>query len=116
MLKMATAQRCECCGSRVGALFLELHCIPEIHEGDRDRNPVQHILIVCPGCHASIHARSVPRWEQRLLVVTRRRETEEKIRKVFFQKPYTAPPSPDPADLFAAAFSSGEIDLFLNGA
>jgi len=63
-----------------------------------------------------MHTCAVPEREQRLLVGTRRREVECRIRKVFRQRAYVPPPSPDPEELFASALSSGGIDLFINGA
>jgi hypothetical protein len=63
-----------------------------------------------------MHSCAVPEREQRLLVGTRTTEIESRIRKVFRQKAYVPPPSPDPDELFASALSSGGIDLFLNGA
>ncbi|QQR70972.1 MAG: hypothetical protein IPI71_00035 [Methanolinea sp.] len=53
MLKAATGQRCECCGRMVGAHVLELHCIPGMADHLRDRDATSHILVLCPGCHAS---------------------------------------------------------------
>jgi len=97
-----------------GAPFLELHCVPGI--SDQDRDHTLHILVLCPRCHVSMHAYDVPEREQRLLVDARPAETEEKIRRVFLQKPYTPPPSPDPEELFLSVFASGEMDIFLNGA
>lgn len=114
MLKKAADQRCECCGGRFPSRFLELHNIPGMASQDTD--PVPHILILCPVCHTSLHIRSVPEQEQRLLVETRPADTEQRFRKVFRQKPYTPPPSPDPEELFALALSAGGMDLFLNGA
>ncbi|MGB4234684.1 MAG: hypothetical protein WBJ52_01260 [Methanoregulaceae archaeon] len=116
MLKAATGQRCECCGRMVGAHVLELHCIPGIADHLRARDATSHILVLCPGCHASMHTHNVPEREQRLLVDARPAETEERIRKVFLQRPYTPPPSPDPEELFASVFASGGMDIFLNGA
>ncbi len=113
MLKKATGQQCECCGCRISSWLLELHCIPG---ADDQEDPVSGILVLCPVCHASMHNRSVPKREQRLLVEARPSETEQRIRKVFRQKPYTPPDSPDPEDLFTSAFSTGGMDLFLNGA
>lgn len=114
MLKQATDQRCECCGIRISSRLLELHCIPGM--GDREGDPVSGILILCPVCHASMHTRSVPEREQRLLVETRPAEIEQRIRRVFRQKPYAPPDSADPEELFASALSSSGMDLFLNGA
>lgn len=112
MLKMATDQRCECCGDRIAPGLLQIHCIPGMIDG----NPVSSILILCPVCHTSMHTLSVPGRDQRLLVRSRRAETERRIRRVFREKPYHPPPSPDPEELFASALSAGGMDLFLNGA
>ncbi|NYT16429.1 MAG: hypothetical protein GKC06_00240 [Methanomicrobiales archaeon] len=116
MLKMTTDQQCECCGNRIFPLLLEIHCIPGTNDRDRHDDPVMHILLLCPACHTSMHTCAVPEREQRLLVRTRRRDVECRIRKVFRQSAYVPPPSPDPEELFASALSSGGIDLFLNGA
>jgi hypothetical protein len=116
MLKMATDQQCECCGSRIPPLLLEIHRIPGVSDRDLHEDPVTHILLLCPACHTSMHTCAVPEREQRLLIGTRRTETECRMRKVFQQKAYVPPPPPDPEELFASALSPGGIDLFLNGA
>jgi len=105
---MATDQRCECCGRRISPSLLEVHCIPGVRVREREDDPIMHILLLCPACHGSMHSCAVPEREQRLLIGTRTTEIESRIRKVFQQKAYVPPPSPEPDELFASALSSGE--------
>jgi hypothetical protein len=76
-----------------------------------------HILLLCPGCHVSMHRLEISPYQQHLLVKARRQETAGRMQKAFLPgRSYSPPECLDPADLFASALTAGGIDLFLNGA
>ncbi len=116
-LKRATGERCECCGGEIPASFLEVHCIPEMGPEGETGDHSLHILLLCQGCHASMHRLDIPPDQQHLLVKARHQETVQRIQKALLPgRRYSPPECPEPADLFASALAPGGMDLFLNGA
>jgi hypothetical protein len=116
MVIRATGGRCECCGAEATPHDLEIHHLsPEVTAKERD--PADLLLILCNGCHRSIHREAIDDRIIRTLVDARPARTSIRIRKILSRsRPYSPPDCGDPAELFSLAVGFGGTDLFLNGA
>jgi hypothetical protein len=116
MVIRAADSRCECCGAKVPAHRLEIHhLLPGA--GPEERDPVDLLLVLCRGCHRSIHQAGIDERIIAILADARPARTRLRIRKILSGSlPYSPPDSGDPADIYTLALGFGGTDLFLNGA
>jgi hypothetical protein len=115
-IRKSVGGRCECCGTEFPPVYLEIHFLNGGEAGSGD-DLVDLLLVLCRGCHRSIHTTGISNQSQELLVSARPGSTRQKIKKILSRdRTYTPPESGDPAELYSLAVDSLGIDLFLNGA
>lgn len=96
------------------------HCL-EIHNlslgvASEERDPADLLLVLCGGCHRSIHREGPDDRIIGSLADARPARTRLRIRRVLEPRPYSPPDCGDAAKIFSLAVGFGGTDLFLNGA